>query len=147
MFNELLFWDGRASSLEEQAVGPIMNSIEMANTLTAMEDRLSSIPGYREQFKNVFGSDEITSELVGKAIATFERTVVSFNSPWDESQRTEDESLISESARRGNVLFNNDAGCSQCHVVTSVDDVPFDLFQNTGVGMDLERRCLSEAQL
>ena len=138
MFNELLFWDGRAASLEEQAVGPIMNSIEMANTLPAMVARLSRIPGYREQFSAVFDSDEITADLVGKAIATFERTVVSFNSPWDQSQATGDETLISEAARRGNELFNNAAGCAQCHVVTRVDDVPFDLFQNTGIGMDLD---------
>ncbi len=138
MFNEALFWDGRAASLEEQAVGPIMNSIEMANTLSDMEARLARIPGYRRQFKAVFGTEKITAELVGKAIATFERVVVSVNSPWDRSVSTGDESLVSAAARRGNGLFNDKAGCAQCHVATSVTDVPFDLFQNTGAGMDTE---------
>jgi len=136
MFSEALFWDGRAGSLEEQAVGPIMNSIEMANTLEAMEARLAEIPGYREQFEAVFGAEQITAELVGKAIATFERMVVSANSPWDRSLLTGDESLVSDAAHRGNALFNDKAGCSQCHVVTNVDSVPTDLYQNTGVGMD-----------
>jgi len=138
MFSEALFWDGRAGSLEEQAVGPIMNSIEMANTLDAMEARLAEIPGYRQQFQEVFGAEQITADLVGKAIATFERMVVSANSPWDRSLATGDESLVSDAARRGNVLFNDKAGCAQCHVVTNVDSVATDLYQNTGVGMNKE---------
>ncbi|HJO04684.1 MAG TPA: cytochrome c peroxidase [Acidobacteriota bacterium] len=138
VFSDALFWDGRAGSLEEQAVGPIMNPIEMGNTLESMEARLAEIPGYRQQFKAVFGADQITSELVGKAIATFERTVVSANSPWDRSLLSGDESLISDAVRRGNALFNDKAGCSQCHAVTNVDSVPADLYQNTGVGMNIE---------
>lgn len=138
MFSEALFWDGRAGSLEEQAVGPIVNSIEMANTLEAMEARLAEIPGYRQQFEAVFGAEQVTAELVGKAIATFERMVVSANSPWDRSLLTGDESLISDAARRGNALFNAKAGCAQCHAVTNVDSVPADLYQNTGVGMNME---------
>lgn len=136
IFSETLFWDGRAASLEEQAVGPIQNSIEMANTLEAVEARLAQIPGYRQQFRSVFGSDEITAELVGKAIATFERVIVSADSPWDRALASSDESLISASARRGNALFNGEAGCSQCHAVTRITDTPTDLYQNTGVGMD-----------
>ncbi len=135
IFSEALFWDGRAASLEEQAVGPIQNSIEMANTLEAVETRLAEIPGYRQQFQEVFGTDEITADLVGKAIATFERVVVSADSPWDRALASGDESLISDSARRGNALFNGEAGCSQCHAVTRINDTPTDLYQNTGVGM------------
>lgn len=135
IFSETLFWDGRAASLEEQAVGPIQNSIEMANTLEAVETRLAEIPGYRQQFQSVFGAEEITADLVGKAIATFERVVVSADSPWDRALASDDGSLISESARRGNALFNGAAGCSQCHAVTRITDTPTDLYQNTGVGM------------
>jgi len=136
IFSETLFWDGRAGSLEEQAVGPIQNSIEMANTLEAVEKRLAEIPGYRQQFRSVFGADEITAELLGKAIAAFERVVVSADSPWDRALASGDESLISDSARRGNALFNGKAGCSQCHAVTRITDTPTDLYQNTGVGMN-----------
>jgi len=135
IFSETLFWDGRAASLEEQAVGPIQNSIEMANTLEAVEERLAEIPGYRQQFQSVFGTDEITGDLVGKAIATFERMVVSADSPWDRALASNDQSLISDAARRGNALFNGEAGCSQCHAVTRITDTPTDLYQNTGVGM------------
>lgn len=138
MFNEVLFWDGRSPSLEEQAVGPIMNPIEMGNTPAALEERLAMIPGYRQQFESVFGSTTITAELVGKALATFERSVVSLNSPWDRFVASGDSSVISEAALRGNELFNDRAACSGCHVVTRVDDVPDDLFQNIGVGMDNE---------
>lgn len=135
IFSETLFWDGRAGSLEEQAVGPIQNSVEMANTLEAVEARLTEIPGYRQQFLSVFGTDEITADLVGKAIATFERVVVSADSPWDRALASGDESLLSDSVRRGNALFNGEAGCSQCHAVTRITDAPTDLYQNTGVGM------------
>ncbi len=78
-----VFWDGRAASLEEQAVGPIASSIEMSNTHENAVARLNTIPGYREQFEHVFGSPEVTIENVGKAIAAFERTVIAGNAPWD----------------------------------------------------------------
>ncbi|MGE3804271.1 MAG: cytochrome-c peroxidase, partial [Gemmataceae bacterium] len=77
------FWDGRAANLEEQALGPIQNPIEMDNSLDNVAKTLNSIPGYRDRFKKAFGKDKIEIEDVGKAIATFERTVLSGNSPYD----------------------------------------------------------------
>ncbi len=71
-----VFWDGRAASLEEQAIGPIANPIEMSNTHENVVARLNTIPGYREQFEHVFGSPEVTIEHVAKAIAAFERTII-----------------------------------------------------------------------
>ena len=70
------FWDGREESLEGQAVGPIHNPIEMGETHENVVRKLNAIPGYREQFQSVFGTD-VTIDGIGKAIASFERTIVS----------------------------------------------------------------------
>lgn len=76
------FWDGRAASLEEQAIGPIANPIEMANTHEVCVQFLNDNAGYRMQFEKVFGG-EVTIERVGEAIATFERTIVTGPAPYD----------------------------------------------------------------
>ncbi|MCB9922887.1 MAG: c-type cytochrome [Planctomycetaceae bacterium] len=85
-FNRILsgaqFWDGRAASLEEQAVGPIANPIEMGNTHEAAVDTVKKIEGYRLQFAKVF-EDGVTIDNIGKAIATFERAIVTGPSPFD----------------------------------------------------------------
>lgn len=77
------FWDGRAASLEEQAKGPIANPIEMANTHEAAIATLSGIPGYVAQFEAVFGAGSVNIDNVAKAIASFERAIVSGPSPYD----------------------------------------------------------------
>lgn len=77
------FWDGRAASLEEQAVGPIANPIEMASTHDACVECLKGIEGYRMQFDAVFGTDSVNIDNVGKAIATFERSLVTGPAPYD----------------------------------------------------------------
>ena len=80
------FWDGRAASLEEQAVGPIANPIEMGNTHDAAVATLKKIPGYVMQFDAVFGSNAVTIENVGRAIAAFERVLVTGPSAYDFSE-------------------------------------------------------------
>lgn len=86
-FNRILtslqFWDGRAASLEEQAVGPIANPIEMGNTHEACVESLKKIAGYRLQFEKIFPRDGVTIDNVGRAIAAFERTIVTGPSPYD----------------------------------------------------------------
>src|SRR5215831_951533 len=77
------FWDGRAKSLEEQAKGPIANPIEMGMTHDAVVERLRTIAGYRPLFAKAFGTEDINIDRVAMAIATFERTVVSGNAPYD----------------------------------------------------------------
>lgn len=77
------FWDGRADSLEAQAVGPIANPIEMANTHEKAVATIAGIEGYRLQFEAVFGKDSVNIDNVGKALATFERAIVSGPSPYD----------------------------------------------------------------
>ena len=127
-----VFWDGRAASLEEQAVGPIASSIEMSNTHENVVARLNTIPGYREQFEHVFGAPEVTIENVGKAIATFERTIIAGNAPWDRFVKGE-EGALSEEARRGWDLFQNKANCLPCHAGFNLTD---NQFKNIGVGFD-----------
>lgn len=127
-----VFWDGRAKSLEDQAKGPIANPIEMANTHEAVVSRLNTIPGYRDQFQHVFGSPEITIDNVAKAIAAFERTVISGNSPWDRFLKG-DATALSDSAKRGWNLFQNKAKCIKCHAGFNLTD---NGYHNLGVGFD-----------
>ncbi|MGD9856782.1 MAG: cytochrome-c peroxidase, partial [Planctomycetaceae bacterium] len=82
-YNYFQFWDGRAGSLEEQALGPIANPIEMALPLDEAVSKLNGIAGYREQFQKTFGTD-VTQEGIAKAIAAFERTVISGDAPYDQ---------------------------------------------------------------
>jgi cytochrome c peroxidase len=77
------FWDGRAGTLEAQAVGPIENPIEMGNTHDGAVAKLKAIPGYAAQFRKVFPDSGVTIDNVGKAIAAFERTIVTGPSPFD----------------------------------------------------------------
>jgi len=107
------FWDGRAKTLEEQALGPIQSKVEMNLSLEELVARISSINGYKNLFNKLF-SDGISYTNVAKAIATFERTIVSGIAPFDKWVNG-DESAITESAKRGFVLFNEKAQCATCH--------------------------------
>src|SRR6186713_3120958 len=108
------FWDGRAASLEEQALGPIQNPIEMGNTHHAMVETLAGIDGYKPYFAQAFGTTEITKERVAKAIADYERTRMSGNSPWDRWRQKKDENAVSPEVKAGHQLFFDKAGCNQC---------------------------------
>jgi len=159
------FWDGRAISLEDQAIGPIANPIEMGFTHDACVERLGNIEGYRIQFDKIFG--ELNIETVAKAIATFERAIVTGPSPFDyyeqfkpfetytdedlaEIQQDDpelfaayetakkgvDEHPMSESAKRGQALFfGQKAGCTACHVGPNLTD---EKYWHIGVGLDSE---------
>ncbi len=127
-----VFWDGRAKSLEEQALGPIANPIEMGSTHQGTMARLNGIPGYKEQFKHVFGTDDIKIEDAAKAIAAFERTIISGNSSWDRFQKG-DASALSDSARLGWELFQKKAECIGCHAGFNLTD---NGYHNIGVGLD-----------
>jgi cytochrome c peroxidase len=126
------FWDGRAATLEEQAKGPMANPIEMGYTHDGVCERLSGIPGYRTMFATAFGSEEINIERVTKAIATFERTVLSGNSHYDRYQAGNRKAMTAAQVRGMNV-FVNKAKCDQCH-----EGINFttNAYHNLGVGMD-----------
>lgn len=133
------FWDGRAAqtkfgandALEAQALGPIQNPIEMDMPLDKLIPKLNKIEGYRKQFQQVFGTD-VTADGIAKALASFERTLLSGNAPYDQF-KAGDESALSEAAQRGRKLFFGKANCSACHATASFTDQGF---HNLGVGMD-----------
>lgn len=157
IFGFTQFWDGRAKTLEEQAVGPIGNPIEMGFTVEEAAARLNTIPGYKLQFEKVFGGPA-TPDRIGKAIAAFERTVLAGGAPNDYYERAkpfldspdasgEDAETkakraqvladwkahpMSEAALRGREVYFNKGKCSLCHVGPNLAD---ELFHNIGVGM------------
>lgn len=131
-FGELMMWDGRFESLEEQALGPMAAAAEMNQALDAIADELNGIPGYRTLFKVAFPEDGLTIENVARAIATFERTVVSGTAPFDLWIAGE-ETAISEAAKRGFDLFNGKANCVACHSGWNFTD---DSFHDIGLASD-----------
>lgn len=114
-FQRKLFWDGRASTLEEQAKGPLINPLEMAMpSLQAVEDKLRKILEYSTLFNQAFPeSPAITIENIVKAIASFERTLITPNSPYDKFVKG-DISALTNSQIRGMALFEKN-GCVICH--------------------------------
>lgn len=129
------FWDGREPSLEKQAEGPVQNPIEMGHTLEGVEKRLMADSAYRAEFEKAFGPGAITYEMVEKAIASFERTVISGNSPFDRYFYGGDKTALSEAAQRGLEIFRNPmkGNCTACHPVGLFTD---NQFHNIGVGVD-----------
>lgn len=136
LFSEVQFWDGRAASLEDQALGPISNPIEMGMELDEAVSRLAAIDGYKPLFVAAFGDETVTAERISKAIASFERTIVSGNSPYDRYQAG-DRTAMSAPAIRGLAIFldNNKGRCSICHAGFNFTD---EKFHNLGVGADKE---------
>jgi cytochrome c peroxidase len=135
------FWDGRAESLEAQALGPVENPIEMGNTHVKMIETLAGIPGYQPYFAEAFGSPEITKERVAKAIADYERTRMSGNSPYDRWRRRRDATAVSDAVKQGHELFFGKGGCHQCHVGSRFTD---NTFHNIGIGWDAATRTFSD---
>lgn len=137
-YSTLQFWDGRAATLEEQAKGPIANPVEMTSYKTADEAHkacvacLKGIPGYVQRFKKVFGTEDFNIDHVAKAIATFERTILSGNAPFDK-YKAGNKSAMSEAQVRGMKVFFNKAACDSCHLGFNFTDGSF---VNIGIGMD-----------
>lgn len=127
-----LFWDGRAETLEEQALGPVASAREMNLDLETMIERLQAIRGYRELFASAYPGEGISAGTVGKALATFERGVISGEAPFDRWING-DERAIAADAKRGFVLFNTKARCSTCHTGWRFTD---DGFYDIGVAGD-----------
>jgi cytochrome c peroxidase len=113
-FGQIFMWDGRMASLEEQALGPIKADVEMNLPIEELIDRIRNITEYGPLFRAAFPREGIKPETIAKAIATYERTVVSGRAPFD-AWLERDENAISESAKRGFVLFNTKGGCANCH--------------------------------
>lgn len=138
-YNDFQFWDGRAPSLEEQAKGPIANPVEMAHSLDGVVKRLQADARYPELFKQAWGSDQITIDMVAKSIASFERTVIAGNSPFDRFYFGHDKKALSPAAQRGFKLFSDPkkANCAVCHTIGKTEALFTDnKFHNLGIGAD-----------
>ena len=127
-FNHVQFWDGRARSLEEQAIGPIHNPVEMAETHEHVVAKLGKIKGYQQEFRAVFGT-EVNLQGIAEAIAAYERTVLSTNSAFDKYVLG-DVKAMDEAAARGLGLFKGKARCILCHNGPNFTD---NQFHNLGV--------------
>ena len=108
------FWDGREPTLEAQAKGPIINPVEMgmdAHDLAV--ENVQTVPGYRESFKEVFGEDSINIDNIVKAIAAYERTLITPNSPYDRYVKGDKDAMTDQQVR-GMETFAS-VGCASCH--------------------------------
>lgn len=125
------FWDGRAETLESQALGPLFNPLEMDMNEGLLLERLKTDAVYGKLFKEAFGDPEPTLERIGKAIACFERTLVTGSSAFDHYEWNGEVLALSASAVRGLTLFRGKARCSTCHIGTNFTD---EKFHNIGAG-------------
>jgi cytochrome c peroxidase len=113
-FNALQMWDGRKASLEDQALGPFESTDEQNLPLEELEARVLAIPGYVAMFEHAYPGEPISRVTIAKAIASFERTILSQDAPFDR-WRAGDEHAVSASVKRGFDLFVGKAGCALCH--------------------------------
>ena len=149
-FYEAQFWDGRRSSLEEQAKDPFLNPIE--HGLTSHDQILETIrkdASYHASFRSAFGTEpkNITIDHVVKAIASFERTVISGDSPFDRYLYGGDKTAMSESAIRGLEIYRTKGRCQDCHTIGQTNATFTDnKFHNLGVGFKrIESRVMQVA--
>src|SRR5438094_3828380 len=136
--NKTQFWDGRVKTLEEQAALPIVNPVEMGQpSLDAAVARIAAITEYQDAFRKVFGGPPNARDLL-RAIASYERTQLSFDSPFDRFIAG-DSTAIDDAAKRGWALFNTRARCNKCHALTEQkrDATYFtdNDFHNIGIGI------------
>ena len=135
-FNEVQFWDGRAPTLEEQAKQPLVNPVEMGQpSHEAVVKSVAAIGEYGDGFKAVFGSSQVSLDRIVDAIASFERTLAPFHSPFDRFIAG-DKQAIGDSAKRGFQLFQGKARCITCHEFNA--SFPYftdNKFHNIGVAM------------
>jgi cytochrome c peroxidase len=110
----LYMWDGRAANLEEQTKGPIQSSAEMNMPIEALLKRLALLPEYNLMFGAAFPNQGLSARTLAEALATYERTIVSEQAPFD-AWIDGDERAIPEEAKRGFAIFNSKGHCSSCH--------------------------------
>lgn len=133
------FWDGRAASLEEQAKGPMMNPVEMAHTLEGVVERLQADAKYPGLFKEAWGTERISIDMVAKSIASFERTVIAGDSPFDRFFYGHDSKAMSHEAQAGLRIFMSPkkGNCAVCHTMGNDYSLFTDnKFHNLGIGAD-----------
>ncbi len=145
-YNALQFWDGREPTLEAQASGPMLNPVEMAHTGAGVERACAGDPVLRTMFESAYGSatpgqSPVTMERITRAIASYERTLLRANSPFDRFRYGGDKRALSPAAQRGLAVFTSAAkgNCTACHILEANYALFTDnRFHNLGAGMSAE---------
>jgi cytochrome c peroxidase len=134
-FLQRLLHDGREYTLEQQAWGPLLDHNEMGNpSIGFVIHKIKSLNDYQGLFKQAFNKP-VTMETLGMAIASYERTLIAANSPFDRWYYQQQENAISPAAKKGFRLFTGKAGCSSCHLVNEQYALfTDDKLHNTGIG-------------
>lgn len=142
-FSSAQFWDGRAATLEEQSVGPFANPIEHGfKDHDELVAKVKSIAGYGPLFEGAFGSPAITTDLIGKAIASFQRTLLSGNSAYDRFTMGNEEQALSANAQNGLRVFLGKGQCLRCHFGFNFSD---ERYHNLGAGWDRQSKSFADA--
>ncbi|MBI4903998.1 MAG: c-type cytochrome [Acidobacteria bacterium] len=149
------FWDGREPTLEAQAGGPIINPIEMGHTAAGAEKAIDQDKDLRAMFETAYGpapagQSPVTMERIANAIASYERTVLRGNSPFDRYLYGGDKKALSQAARRGLEVFRDPkkGNCAVCHTIEEKFALFTDnKFHNLGVGIDPEGKLIDEGRI
>ncbi len=143
-WSQTLFWDGRSEGLENQAREPVKNPIEMHESWTHALTELQADPDYPRHFEATFGTDQLTEDLVVKAIAQFERTLISANSEYDKFARREPHTLSAAAQRGAEMFFGERGDCFHCHSEGLLTDYDF---HNNGLDSVLGIQNLGRAKV
>lgn len=141
-YSKTMFWDGREASLEGQAGGPMTAAVEMAGCPDEIVQKLNKIPEYRELSMTAFG-EYLSFVNIKKAIATFERTILSGNSSFDRYYYGKEKDAMPAAAMRGKEVFDdpNKGNCKKCHTYNKTDGYFSDnQFHNVGIGYDTKAK-------
>ena len=142
VFSSAQFWDGRAATLEEQSVGPFANPIEHGfKDHDELVAKVKSIAGYGPFFERAFGSPAITTDLIGKAIASFQRTLLSGNSAYDRFTMGNEEQALSANAQNGLRVFLGKGQCLRCHFGFNFTD---ERYHNLGAAWDEQSKSFAD---
>jgi len=133
-YQRLLFHDGREFALEDQTISPLTNPLEMGNpSIGYVVEKIRRLSGYEEQFRRVFG-EGVSVATLGKALASYERTLLSANSPFDRWYFMRDKTAVNQEVKAGFKLFSGKGQCSTCHTLSKEGALFTDQgFHNTGV--------------
>jgi cytochrome c peroxidase len=140
-YSPLQFWDGRASSLEAQSAFPLANPVEMDQPHDVSVSKIRKDPAYQAEFAQAFGPGRITLDLIQKSLASFERTLLSGNSPFDQYQYGGNKQALSPAAVRGLEIFRDPkrGNCAVCHTIEDHYALFTNgTFHNIGVGVNGE---------
>jgi cytochrome c peroxidase len=143
------FWDGRAPSLEQQALGPMANPVEMDQPHGISVQKISADPIYQREFEHAFGPGPVTITKITMALASFERTLLSGDSPFDRYEYGGQKNAMTPAAIRGLSVFRdkNKGNCATCHTIGEKYAIFSDnKFHNLGVGLDAEGNIVDQGR-